>query len=113
MCFGCPVAVEVEDVGAGAAAVFVRVLRCLLVDCFALVLVLVLAVVTLALRDDEEDRGSEPTVAVVESLLDEECVEVSLVMEVMVEVLRSAAGFGALLDAEVEVGMEASMSAMA
>jgi hypothetical protein len=120
VCFGCSVMVEVEveDVGAGAAAVFVRVLRCLLVDCFVLVLVLVLAVVTLALRDEEE-RGSEPMVAVVETLLNEERVEVSLVMEVvdpmlaMVAVLPSAAGFGALLDAEVEVGMEASMSAMA
>jgi hypothetical protein len=134
VCFGCSVAVEdeievgveveveVEDVG--AAAVFVRssLLRFLLVDCFALVLVL--ALVALALRG-EEGPGSEPIVAVVESLLNEECVEVSLVMDVvdpmvaMVEVLRSADGFGTLLDAEVEVEvdgetrMESFMSATA
>jgi len=119
---GVEVEVEVEDVGAGAAAVFVfvRLLRCLLVDCFALVFVLV--VVTLALRGEEgRGSGSEPIVAVVEILLNEECVEVSLVMDVvdpmvvMVEVLRSADGFGTLLDAEVgfKVRMESSMSAMA
>ena len=67
--------------------------------------------VALALRG-EERRGSEPIVAVVESLLNDECVEVSLVMDVvdpivaMVEVLRSAEGFSTLLDAEVEVEVE-------
>jgi len=114
VCFGCSVMVEdeieaeveVEDVGAAAAAaVFVRLLRCLLVDCFALALVLVLAVGALAVRGGGEGRGSEPAVAVVETLLSEERVEVSLVVEVvdpmeaMVEVLPSADGFGTLLDA--------------
>jgi hypothetical protein len=69
---------------------------------------LVLAVV----RDGDGDglRGSEPIVAVVETLLSEENVDFSLVvdlvdpMEAIVEVLRSAFVFGTLLDAEVEVG---------
>jgi hypothetical protein len=119
---------EVEDgiedvgVGTGVGAVFVRAfLRCLLVDCFALaldlVLVLVLAVGTLAVRDDEECPGSEPIVAVVETLLSEECVEVSLVVDPMVaivEVLRSAVEVGTmLLDAVVEVVMDSSMLAIA
>jgi hypothetical protein len=113
------VEVEVDDVPVGAE-VFVRVLRCLLVDCFALlfVLVLVLAVVTLVVRDEEDGWGSEPIVAVVETLLNEEYVDVSLVVDLVdpmvaiVEVLRSVDGFGTLLDTEVEV-MESSMLAMA
>jgi hypothetical protein len=98
--------------------------RCLLVDCFALVLVLALGVVTPAVRECDEEgdlgRGSEPIVTVVETLLK---VEVSLVVDVVdpmvaiVEVLRSADGFGfgTLLDVEVgvEVEMESTMLAMA
>jgi hypothetical protein len=98
--------------------------RCLLVDCFALVLVLALWVVTLAVCecDGEGDlgRNSEPIVTVVETLLK---VEVSLVVDVVdpmvaiVEVLRSADGFGfgMLLGVEVEVEfeMESSILAMA
>jgi hypothetical protein len=115
---------RVEDVGVSvsAAAVFVRVvLRCLLVDCFTLVFVLalVLAVVTLAVRDGDGLRGSEPIVAVVETLLNEEYVEVSLVVDLVdpmvaiVEVLRSAVGFGTLLVAKIEVGMNSCMLAIA
>jgi hypothetical protein len=114
---------RVEDVDVGVStAVFVRVvLRCLLVDCFTLVLVLVLVVVTLAGRDGEGRRGSEPIVAVVETLLYEEYVDVSLVVDLVdpmvaiVEVLRSVVGFGTLLDAEVEVevGMRSCMFAIA
>lgn len=117
-CFGCSAIVEevmLEDVDVGAVVlVFVRVLlRC---DCFALVFVLVLVVLALAV---EEGPRSEPMVAVVETLLNEECVDVSLVMDVvdpmefMVEVLWSPVGFGTLLCAEVEAMMESSMSAMA
>jgi len=98
--------------------------RCLLVDCFALVLVLALGVVTLVVCecDGEGDlgRGSEPIVTVVETLLK---VEVSLVVDVVdpmvaiVEVLRSAVGFGFGMLLGVEVGvefeMESSILAMA
>ena len=98
-----------EDVDVGmslsvGAAVFVRavLLRCLLVDCFAfafaLVWVLVLAVVPLSVRDEEGGRGrSEPIVAVFEILLSDECAEASLVVDfadptgAIVAVLRSGA----------------------
>ncbi len=93
--------------GAGVTVfIFVRVLRCLLMDS----LVLVLAVV----RDEE---GSEPIVAMVEALLSEEYEDVSLVVDPMVaivEVLVSADGLWTLLEVEVEVRMEdSSMLAMA
>lgn len=109
---------EVEDLG--AAAVFVRLVRCLLVDDFALALALVLAGLTLGVCGGESG-GSEPAVAVVESLLNEECVDVWLVMEVVdamediVEVLQSPDGFWTLLDVvvEAEAEMELSMSAIA
>ena len=101
--------VEVEVGDVGGAAAFVCVLLCLLEDFFALGLVLV--VVILAVRDG--GRGSDPIVAVVETLLNEVCALVVDPIEAIVEVLRSADGFGTLLDAELEVAMEFKSSMLA
>lgn len=104
--FGCSGAVEGEgEVGDAGAAVFVRVTRCLPMGCFFLALDLVVVVV--AVRD--EKSGSEPIVAVVETLLSVEREEASLVVDpmvAMVELLRSDEVLEALLDVD-------SMSAMA
>lgn len=114
--------VEDVDVGMGVGAVGAAVfaLRCLLVDCFALALFLVLF---LAVVWDEEEGGggggwggSEPTVAVVEILLNEEYVDPSLLVDSMVaivEVLRSPDGLGLMLDGGVEVEMVSSILAIA
>ncbi len=104
---------ETEDAGE-RVAVFVRVLRCLLiiVDCFVFILV----GVTLAVRDK---GGSEPIVAMVEVLLSEEREDVLLVVDLVdpmvaiVEVLVSAEGLRTGLDADAAAEMEDSMSAMA
>jgi hypothetical protein len=56
---------EVEDAGAAAAAAFVRVLRCLLVDCFFSAL----ALAVVAVRGE---GGSEPVVAMVDARLSDE-----------------------------------------
>jgi hypothetical protein len=83
----------------------------------------VVALAAVRERDGDRGRGSEPIVTVVETLLNEECVELSLVVDVVdpmvaiVEVLRSADGFGfgtlLVVEVEVEDEMESSMFAMA
>jgi hypothetical protein len=106
---------ETEDVGE-RVAVFVRELRCLMVDCFVFDLVFVLVGVTLAVRDK---GGSEPIVAMVEVLLSEEREDVLLVVDfvdpmvAIVEVLVSAEGLRTELDADAAAEMEDSISAMA